>query len=130
EKYHDEDQGIVRQNDDVAAYHLINVDAQRRLHLDDRGAGPNERAAPLRYQARDERKNDHAEREIREIGADVLPEDAAIEVGEPADHHSHAESQPERTDHRSAVSLPNVMPAERRPQLPAPQPFNQIRHGR
>src|SRR6516165_3523098 len=51
---------------------------------------------------------------------------AAIDDAEDEDKYRHADRYPERTDNRSTILLPNVIPAERGPQPPLPEGSEEV----
>src|SRR5690606_24872239 len=65
----------------------------------------------------DEVPDDEADRQVGQEGVDLLLEQLGVQQPQRSSGHPHADGDPQWADHRTAVALLDVLPAEVSPQL-------------
>jgi hypothetical protein len=93
------------------------------------GGGAGEGAAGLGHQVGDQAPDQVAQRQEGQVLGDRHVEQRAVDHPQRQDQDGHAEGHPERPDHRAAIALADVGPAERGPQPPAEQPVADVAPG-
>src|SRR5262249_24549369 len=117
---------VVKKDQHVPPDHLIHVDAEWGLGLEDCPGRRNEYLRSVSQYARHQVEQDDACSKIQKVLVEALIERLGIHVAQSADHHRHADGDPERAHDRAPVALANVVPADQHPQLPTCKPLDQI----
>jgi hypothetical protein len=118
----DTDKRVMGEEDQVPPHHLIDIDAEWRSELLDDGAIGDEYVGALDHEIRDQLPGDEPEGEIRQIVLGVAADERHIDEAQPRDEGAEADGDPKRPKQRTAVSLPDVVPTGRDPELPVVAP--------
>lgn len=111
---------------DYAPNDPANVHRQRYADLLDQIGRPDECAAPLIRHGRQKSPHDQANRKIGKILVDVLVQQLGIKRTEHDHHDRGTEREPERSEHRPAITLPDVVPTERAPYAYSPKARDEV----
>src|SRR5882757_7149276 len=94
------------------------VQAQRRGEELDQALVGDEDLAALQDAAGDEIPDQQAGGDVGQELLDLAVEQGGVEDAEPGGEHAHADADPQRAEHRAAVPLLDVLPAQVAPQRP------------
>src|SRR5581483_7479725 len=103
------------EDDELAPGGLIDIDGKRQAHLLYEGFGAGKQGSALDQEARYEGPHKNSNTEVRQEIVDRRIEEVCVENAKNGDHHAHACRKPEWPQHRSPVTLEDVVPAQLHP---------------
>src|SRR5689334_22661285 len=125
--YHDEIYDkVMGHHDGVAASYAIDEDRQRQPDLPDQRFVAYEGDAAFRNGGQYQAPGDEAAGQVRYVSGDIFSKQRTIDDSHRADHHAHADGEPEWSKQRSAIALFDVMPTQQYPDTPLPQAGYQV----
>src|SRR5215211_1335089 len=117
----------MKENDQVAPHHSVEVNADRNRYLLDGALRRDESIAAVGQEARCHRPNDDTDAEIRNVRAEFHPEKRTIHDTEPGDEKPEAGGDPEWSEQGPSITLPDIHPRDRKPQRPLDESVPEIR---